>query len=266
VDLVDLRRLPAEYAPFFCPEASLRVLREDGKCFTLKLPGDWEAFHASLKKNFRANLRKRDAKLLKKHAITYSDFQGGADNRRDALPICREGSENSWQGRTKVSVLASARKINLLENLTRTDIGQRLYALNVDGAPAAVKWVFERGQRALFHFSEYRPEFGGYGVANLLTAQAVKRCIAMGVEEIDSGYGESNQKYDWGAAPSDLVRLMIPLTARGLVLCSYQRLRWLAGSARNRLRENAPAVLAGLSTFFGKTGGRDKPEAGGHAN
>jgi len=253
VDLVDLRRLPVEFGDLFCREAPRRVFREDGQCFNLKLPRSFETLHASLKKNFRANLRKREAKLRKASSIEYADVAVTESSLADALALCREISEKSWQGTSKVSVTVSDRKIALLSDLTRTDIRQRLFILKADGAPAAVKWVFERGGRVLFHFSEYLPRFGQYGVANLLTAHAMRHYIDRGVFEVDFGYGASNQKYDWGASPRKLARLIIPLTPRGLALCSYQRLRWFAGEARTRLKALPRPSMPHIPRFSSKS-------------
>lgn len=93
-----------------------------------------------------------------------------------------------------------------------------------------MRWSFDHMKSTLFYISEFDANFRDYSIGNLLNQFAIQQYINHGYTRIDFGYGISEHKTAWGAIPTNLCRIMIPLTTMGHLLIRYQKMRWAVGS------------------------------------
>ena len=177
--------------------------------FVLPLPPTWTELKAGLKRNLKESLRKcynapaRDGRQLK-FSVSRTPAEVLA-----ALPTflrLHAARADLTDGVRHSDVFASAvSKAFLTELLGRlAEVGAvRLYQLDVDGAPAAVRIGFVQNRRLYLYYSGYEPALARYSVMTTATAEAIQSAIAEGLQSANLSPGEDVSKTRWGPARID---------------------------------------------------------------
>jgi CelD/BcsL family acetyltransferase involved in cellulose biosynthesis len=72
-----------------------------------------------------------------------------------------------------------------------------LYFLTVDNMPVATTYSFDYNLRKYGYLTGFNPDFGQYGVGNLLKIYMIEECIRKGFKEYDLTRGFESYKAEW---------------------------------------------------------------------
>jgi CelD/BcsL family acetyltransferase involved in cellulose biosynthesis len=218
--LVDFRGLREESPStpailrVFAPPSSRRVHRERHPCSRIELPGDYEAYLASLPQKFRSTVRYRTNKLVKHFTVRMFRTQSEVEvtphlERFFAMHQDRwtaEGHPGSFYGDAKRAFYEEVSR----EFLRRGWL--RFYHLEVDGIVRASQFGFVFNgilhslQEAFDH--DFRPPgVGGVGV--VLRGMAIRDCIGEGIRAYDFLGGIEDFKTRWGTRTHYVQRVRI---------------------------------------------------------
>jgi len=169
-------------------------------CPYINLPTSLDIFEDHLSRNMRRNLRKRMRKLREKYRVefkTQSDF----DSVQEALEIFFKLHLKRWRsGGRRLGAFASKAfrnfHLDLAEILNKKG-WLALHFLTVNDKPVAAVYSFDYNQKKYAYSTGFNPEFGRYGVANLLKMHVVDYCIKKGLREYDLTRDFEPYKADW---------------------------------------------------------------------
>ncbi|MGE5597206.1 MAG: GNAT family N-acetyltransferase [Hyphomicrobiales bacterium] len=184
------------YAPSESPEAN---------CPATALPGDWEAYLASLTKHDRHELRRKLRHLEAAGEVRYELLAGGevAANIDELLRLMRVSHHHKDEFLTPVMEaffrdLAAAFGANGLARLGR---------LTLDGRTAAMLFSFENEETVFLYNSGYEPDLSHLAVGLLSKALAIRDAIARGKRRFDFLRGDEDYKRHLGGEPAPVVTL-----------------------------------------------------------
>ncbi len=248
-DLADLRGLRSD-----CAGAALlirsfgsrdpdRIHRERHPCSSIPLPGDYEAYLASLPAKFRTTVRYRTNKLVKNFAVRL--VRTAREEELDAhLERFFEMHQGRWEAEGHPGSFYHPRKREFYREVSAGFLRRgwlRFYHLEVDGVVRAAQYGFAHGG-VLHSLQEafdtgFRPRgVGGIGV--VLRGMAIRECIAEGLRAYDFLGGGEEFKTRWGTSPHyvERVRIGSPGPAGGLAYVLTAEVR----DAKIWIREHLP--------------------------
>lgn len=162
-------------------------LRVSTLCPYINLPASTEAFVNRLSRNMRRNLRKRMRKLREKYRVqveTQRDFSSA----KEAMEIFFKLHQKRWRSKGKQGAFASKafRAFHLdLAGIFDEKGWLALYFLTVNDDPIAAVYSFDYALKKYGYLTGFDPDFGRYGVGNLLKMYVIEECIERGFREYD---------------------------------------------------------------------------------
>jgi len=204
-DLLELRDIPegnvvANVRRAACESQTPRLeLEMRTLCPYISLPATKEAFVNNLSRNMRKNLRKRMRKLRQEFEVevkTQRDF--GSVER--AMEIFFKLHQRRWSSKGKAGAFASKDFGAFHLDVARIFEEKgwlALYFLTVDEEPIAAVYSFDYNKKKYGYLTGFDPDFGRYGVGNLLKMHIVEECIKNGFREYDLARDFEPYKAEW---------------------------------------------------------------------
>jgi CelD/BcsL family acetyltransferase involved in cellulose biosynthesis len=209
----------------------------------IDLPATWEAYLASLSRNRRSKLRSQRKKLHRETAARFhvwTDPAGidGAFDRFVALHHKR------WRSTGQESEsFQTAQYLDFHRSIMRSALRRgalRLYALDIDGAPAAMLYALRFRKSVFIVQSGFDPELSRLRPGLVLLGHAIQHAIEEGNEVFDFLRGEHSYKDHLAAGERETE---IVTAARGTLAGRVWHLRHVAVRAlKERLRPYARLV------------------------
>lgn len=168
-------------------------------CPYIKLPESIKVFVSRLSRNMRRNIHKRMQKLREKYKVeakTQRDF----GSIRKAMEIFFKLHQERWRSKGKPGAFASeafrAFHLDLAEVFDEKG-WLALHFLTVNDEPVAAVYSFDYNRKKYGYLTGFDPNFGRYGVGNLLKMHVVEECIKKGFSEYDLTRDFELYKADW---------------------------------------------------------------------
>ena len=223
-----------------------REHHERQPCSVIELPGDYEAYLASLPQKFRSTVRYRTNKLVKNFTVrmfrTVSD-----DEVTPHLERFFAMHQDRWTAEGHPGLFYSGAKRRFYEEVSREFLRRgwlRFYHLEVDGVIRASQFGFAfngilYSLQEAFDYNFRPPGVGGVGV--VLRGMAIKHCIGEGMHGYDFLGGIEEFKTRWGTKTHYVQRVRIgsPGLSGTLAFAATAGVRQL----KDWGREHSPAWL-----------------------
>jgi CelD/BcsL family acetyltransferase involved in cellulose biosynthesis len=194
-------------------------------CHYIDLPNSFEIFLNGLSKNMRRNLRKRIQKLNKTYDVevkTQNDFS----SIREAMSLFFLLHQKRWRSKGKAGAFNKKEiidfHIDLAENFARKG-WLSLYFLTLNDQPVAAIYSFDYCLKKYGYLSGFDPNYGSYGIGNILRMYVVEDCIKRGLKVYDLARGDEPYKSDWTRRVSK--NLEVQLQRNGLFVNLYILIR-----------------------------------------
>jgi CelD/BcsL family acetyltransferase involved in cellulose biosynthesis len=213
-----------------------RLLRRH-RCPVLRLRGQsWESFLATRSRHFRQQVRWRERRLARDHALRFRLANEGRRLDED-LDLLFELHAARWNGVR--SAFGGAREAFQREfawcALERGWL--RLWFLELDDAPVAAWYGFRFGDRASFYQSGRDPKYDTLSVGSALIAHSIRAALEEGVCEYRFLQGDEAYKYRFTIDDPGLETVALAGTPLGRLA--------VAGAATTRCLDRLPAAVRG---------------------
>jgi len=168
-------------------------------CPYVNLPASMEVFVNRLSRNMRRNLRKRMRKLREKYKVevkTQHDF----GSVKEAMEIFFNLHQKRWRSKGKPGAFVSEAFCNFHRDVAEIFDEKgwlALYFLTVNDEPAAAVYSFDYNRKKYGYLTGFDPDFGRFGVGNLLKMYVIEECIKKGLKEYDLTRDFEPYKADW---------------------------------------------------------------------
>ncbi|HSQ59200.1 MAG TPA: GNAT family N-acetyltransferase [Acidobacteriota bacterium] len=165
----------------------------------LPTSGTWEAYHASLSKNMRANLRKKGRRLEEEGEVSFRRLREPsevAEGMRAGLAL--EGS--GWKAQAGSAILSDetlSRFYTRWAEIAAANGWLRLSFLDVNGTPVAFDFSTLYGGRYYDLKMGYDPAWERFSVGQLLKARILEACFGDETGEYDFLGASMRAKDDW---------------------------------------------------------------------
>ncbi len=235
VDLVDFRRFPALHRDNVLPQCPSRLARFDILHFGRRLEESEEAFLATLSKGTRKDLRytvNRVNKIFGQDNVRVQTVRLTEDNWDETFCMAAAFARHTWQGQANVSVLTEPGKKAFLLQLLQNAFPIRMHFQQFGDEIAAVAVTMEHKDTVLIYAHEYHMGYAKYQPGHILNFAIIGEAIQNGLSWLDFGVGSTPHKYEWRCEPQELWRVMVPLTWKGWLALTVQKLRWRLGDLR----------------------------------
>ncbi len=239
--------------------AERRWLAEEREwpCLSIRLPGDWESYLATLQPRFRSKLRS-----LLRRLPGGTGFQPVGEGATGKMPVppatfdmCTDPAElperleslfalhqQRWRAEGKPGSFASEARRGFYREMSEAFLRRgwlRFHALRLGGRFAAHEFSFEHLGRVYFLQQAYDTAHESLNLGTALKAHVIRESIGRGAREYDFLGGDAPYKQKWGTRRSECVFLTL---ARPTVRARLHL--WLPRAAR-RLRDGARALTPG---------------------
>ncbi|MEM4713280.1 MAG: GNAT family N-acetyltransferase [Candidatus Bathyarchaeia archaeon] len=204
-DLLDLRDIREQSVS----ANSLRILSniEGAKlrltngtlCPCINLPRSIETFQSNLSRNMRRNLRKRLRKLRESYKVEFKT-QRDFDSIDEAMEIFFNLHQKRWKSKGKQGAFAAEdfRKFHLdVAKVFDKKGWLDLHFLMANDEPVAAAYTFDYNSKKYGYLTGFDPEFGHFGVGNLLKLHLIEECIKKGFREYDLTREFEPYKAEW---------------------------------------------------------------------
>lgn len=204
-DLLELRDIPegsatANVLRLMCnSKASKLKFKADTLCPYVNLPDSLKVLVSRLSRNMRKNLRKRMRRLREKSKVEVKT-QRDYGSIREAMEIFFKLHQKRWRSKGKLGAFAleafRAFHLDLAEVFDEKG-WLALHFLTVNDEPVAAVYSFDYNRKKYGYLTGFDPNFGRYGVGNLLKLDVVEYCIKKGFREYDLTRDFEPYKADW---------------------------------------------------------------------
>lgn len=212
-DTADFRDLPPDSALLDVSiEGIAAMVEDDVPISILPLPARVEELGTVLSARFLRNLRSRARRLAREADVSFQ----AADERTlggllDALFRLHRAR---WEMRGEPGVLDDAFVQGFHREAAAAFLRRgmlRLYALRVNGEPAAVYYGFLAKRRAYFYLPGFDPALARHGVGKAIVMHAVEEAVRDGAAVFDFLRGGEAYKEEWSAEhrPQRRLRLRV---------------------------------------------------------
>jgi CelD/BcsL family acetyltransferase involved in cellulose biosynthesis len=235
-----------------CDSDQARFHRQEAfRCWRLALPSSWDAYMASLAKNFRRRLRKLqqfvvDAERLVAHRVVdASQFDA-------AWQVLVDLHQRRRRSLGQPGCFASQRFTAFHQEVARRllECGQlELVWFELDGRPLSVEYNLLGTTTTYTYQGGIEPELLHEQPGHLASMHTIKRAIADGHESYDFLRGDERYKAQWRAEPVPMhtFRVVPQRTGSQLREAAYQAVGnvkdWLKASWQ-LVRETTPGAYA----------------------
>ena len=208
-----VRRTPVEWCPY------------------LDLPGDWDAYLASLSSGRRQTIRRMERSLRRAHDVSVTDY--APDRLDEGWDLLRSLHQRRWGD---AGAFADPRVDELLRRFT-SDLAARgelwLTTLDVDGEPVAAWYGFVWRETVYFYQGGRDLRWQAHGVGSVLMGLMIRRAIERGHRRVDFLRGQEPYKLTWTSTQRPNYEVAVFRRGwRGAVLRGLD----LAAQARTNLR------------------------------
>jgi CelD/BcsL family acetyltransferase involved in cellulose biosynthesis len=147
----------------------------------------------------RKNLRKRMQKLQGQYKVEFKT-QRDFGSTREAMEIFFKLHNRRWESKGISGAFTSDYFRNFHLDVARTFDEKdwlALYFLTVNDDPIAAIYSFDYNLKKYGYLTGFAPDFGQYGVGNILKLYVIEECIRRGFKEYDLTRGLEPYKLDW---------------------------------------------------------------------
>jgi len=215
-DLLFLNEIP-ERSPFLQyvrnTVAEFKGLQEESfvPCMSVSLPQSWDAYLGSLKPRIRTKIRSL-TKNLEKRFIVKFDWCQNLEQIQERLESLFLLHECRWSLEGKKGVFSSMKKRSFYDDMSKAFLKKgwlRFYSLAVDGQYQAHQFCFQYENKLFLLQEGYNPEWGEYGVGNVLRAYVFRDAIDRHLAMYDFLGGVTFHKQSWGGTITQSVRAIV---------------------------------------------------------
>ena len=174
----------------------------------VELPGDWDAFLASLTKKHRHELRRKLRRLQSAEGVKATTLEsreaveGAFDTFLDLMQQSREDKRQFLTPEREDFFRAAAREL--------ADAGVlRLWLLEVGGRPVSTTLCFDYDGKRLLYNSGFDPAYSDLSVGLLLKAMCIRDAIDRGLRYFDFLRGDEAYKYHLGGHDRLVYRMTV---------------------------------------------------------
>ena len=214
-------------------------VRERESSPVVDLDGEgFDAFLAGRSKNFRDQVRRRERKLGREHALEFRLTARPDELHRD-LDTLIDLHEARWAGAS--SAFAGPRR-DFHHDFAAAALEHgwlRLWTAELDGRPAAAWYGLRYGGDEWFYQSGRDPALERTAVGFVLLAHTVREAANDGVPRYRLLRGDEPYKWRWATRDDPLETIEIPRGVRGRTMASARTARALAGRARRLVRRSS---------------------------
>jgi CelD/BcsL family acetyltransferase involved in cellulose biosynthesis len=175
----------------------------------LALPGDWEAYLASLGKKDRHELRRKIRRLFESGGGVSLDVLSEQADVVAAMGTFLDLHTGSRQDKTDFMTDGMASFFRRMASALSAEGLVRLFMLQINARPAAAVFCFDAGSCLYLYNSGYDPEFSPLSVGLVSKALCLRWAIENGKHAIDFLRGNEPYKYDLGARDQEIYRLSV---------------------------------------------------------
>lgn len=196
--------------------------QETDVCPYIRLAGHtWESYLATLGCEHRYNVGRRTRTLQRRMRLVFERVER-EDRRRDVLANLFRLHNLRWHDRGGSEAFDAPEVRAFHEDVSRTALERgwlRLFALHLDGEPAAVLYAFRYGPSFYFYQSGFDPRFARQSVGFVTLGLSIRSAIEEGAAEFDFLHGDEAYKFHWAHETRVLARAQAyPRSAASLVL------------------------------------------------
>ncbi|HEX2698716.1 MAG TPA: GNAT family N-acetyltransferase [Acidimicrobiales bacterium] len=201
-----------------------RVTTEE-PCPYVRLPSTWDEYLAGRSIEFAKNLRRRRRRLAEDHPSATCrrvDEPQALDAAMDDLVRLHSSRFTGPDG----GAFADPGLERFHRMVARRFLAQgwlRLYMLEVDGRPIAVRYGFAHGGVFWAYITGYDQTFARYSPSTQLNAHAIGEAIAEGLHEFDFLQGDEQYKAEWTSDRRHDVNVTVPARAGLRALVSARK-------------------------------------------
>jgi GNAT acetyltransferase-like protein len=203
--------------------------------FVLSLPGSWDSFKATLKRNMKESLRHCYNSLRRANLTPSLSVIGDVEELRARMGLFYE-----WHAlRAKNTGTIEHpdyfnRDLNrqFLETLAQGFCPRgrmKLFELKLNDRPVAYRLGFIDGDTLYLYYSGFDPEFSRFSVMTTLVAEVIKWAINEKIRFVNLSFGRDVSKTRWGPAAIQSYEAVIGI--KGLWI--LQTCRWVVNGTRN---------------------------------
>lgn len=174
-------------------------LRVSTLCPYINLPTSTEVFVNRLSRNMRRNLRKRMRKLREKYKVEVK-IQRDFGSVEEAMEIFFKLHQKRWSSKGKPGAFISEAFRAFHRELAEIFDEKgwlALYFLTVNDEPVAAVYSFDYNEKKYGYLTGFDPDFGPYGVGNLLKMYVIEECVRTGFREYDLTRDFEPYKANW---------------------------------------------------------------------
>lgn len=224
--------------------------------FVLSMPGDWETFRGSLKRNIKESLRKcynapkRDGHEVGLRVRSAPDEVAEALERWLVLHTMRAELTDTIAHRNVFAVDPPRAFLRVVVAKLAARGMARVFELELDGKVVASRIGFVMDDTLYLYFSGYDPAYRQYSVMTTTVAEALKWAIEQGMRTVNLSPGNDVSKTRWGPeeirhdrglvpSPSLRGRIVLPVMRWVTTAPTLQRLLSFARRQSHRASEAA---------------------------
>jgi CelD/BcsL family acetyltransferase involved in cellulose biosynthesis len=210
---------------------------------------DWETFLAARSRNLRSQLRRRERKLEREHALRYRRTQTEAELGLD-LTTLFELHDARWRGRGGSSS-ASPRVRAFHHDFALAALRRgwlRLWFLEADGEEVAAWYGWHLGGRYSYYLAGFDPNWAHRNVGTVLLAHTMRSAIEEGADSYELLLGQEAYKARFATTERPVCTVILtPRLHPARLLVGTEVIGWkLARRIPHRLRRGARAMAAVL--------------------
>jgi CelD/BcsL family acetyltransferase involved in cellulose biosynthesis len=239
------------------------VWAPDVENFLLPLAPTWREFKAGRSRNIKESLRKC-TNSLKRDGLSPT-FRVVSDKRglRQILGTFLELHATRAALRNTVihdNVFAKPEARSFLYELAeRCSAAEkmRIFSMEIDGRPVAVRITLVAGQSLYLYYSGYDPQYAKYGVMTHVVAHAIRYAIESGFHTVNLSSGKDVSKTRWSPTQTTFRRAILGSHSRFAAQATalYSRLSHLWRTRASWNGRSAP-MTAGAAANLGRADAR----------
>ena len=221
VDAVHLEKNPVNLGTQSAPLASLPSIDEASAGYKFPLSHDWETLYKErFSKNHRHNIRRCMRRLADEGDFTFKKIPHGPGRLAvlDAMLV----EKKQWFAERGIANFHDDPDIReFFETLVqipdqKDGLSAIVFCLSVDGKMIAANicLVFQNTLYGLITCTTYGP-MRRHGPGRILFLRTVEHMAQLGIEAIDCGAGEDENKLRWCSEQRNRLHTLVPITAKG---------------------------------------------------
>lgn len=167
--------------------------------YSISLSNSFKDFLKDLSRNVRKNLSRRMRRLKENYKVEFKT-QNDFDSVKKAMEVFFNLHDNRWKSKGETGVFAVEENRDFHIDLAKTFNEKgwlSLYFLNVDDEPISAAYTYDYGPKKYGCLTGFNPEFGQFGIGNLIKIHIIEDCFKKKLNEYDLGRGSESYKTEW---------------------------------------------------------------------